>query len=166
MHDCLFCCSQGQLLSIWQDLSQSELNLNQQLSEFYDTLLSTWHGQIQWSSQVSGLQYQDRHLMGFTLLTLCSANFFFYLGFTQVFKKPYEVVTVLLIQSLGAMVPSIPVCLSTAMERAAQEERLGTLLELHHTTSTFGHNLEAAMLPHLGMHLNHMCKYCSWKMTT
>uniref|UniRef100_A0A3Q2VVH3 Conserved oligomeric Golgi complex subunit 7 n=1 Tax=Haplochromis burtoni TaxID=8153 RepID=A0A3Q2VVH3_HAPBU len=70
----------------------------------------------------------------------------------QVFKKPYEVVTVLLIQSLGAMVPSIPVCLSTAMERAAQEERLGTLLELHHTTSTFGHNLEAAMLPHLGEH--------------
>lgn len=113
-------CHKGQLLSIWQDLSQSELNLNQQLSEFYDTLLSTWHGQIQWSSQV--------------------------------FKKPYEVVTVLLIQSLGAMVPSIPVCLSTAMERAAQEERLGTLLELHHTTSTFGHNLEAAMLPHLGEH--------------
>uniref|UniRef100_A0A669ED80 Conserved oligomeric Golgi complex subunit 7 n=1 Tax=Oreochromis niloticus TaxID=8128 RepID=A0A669ED80_ORENI len=114
------CHKVGQLLSIWQDVSQSELSLNQQLSEFYDTLLSTWHGQIQWSSQV--------------------------------FKNPYEVVTVLLIQSLGAMVPSIPVCLSTTMERAAQEERLGTLLELHHTTSTFGHNLEAAMLPHLGEH--------------
>lgn len=111
-------CHKGQLVSMWQDLSQSELSLNQQLSEFYDTLLSTWHSQLQWSSQV--------------------------------FKNPYEVVTVLLIQTLGAMVPSIPVCLSTAVERAAQEQRLDTLLELHHTTSTFGHSLEAAMLPHLG----------------
>ncbi|XP_022599278.1 conserved oligomeric Golgi complex subunit 7 [Seriola dumerili] len=111
-------CHKGQLVSIWQDLSQSELSLNQQLSEFYDTLLSTWHAQLQWSSQV--------------------------------FKNPYEVVTVLLIQTLGAMVPSIAVCLSTAMERAALEQRLDTLLELHQTTSTFGHSLEAAMLPHLG----------------
>ncbi|XP_071319065.1 conserved oligomeric Golgi complex subunit 7 [Trachinotus anak] len=110
-------CHKGQLVSMWQDLSQSELSLNQQLSEFYDTLLSTWHAQLQWSSQV--------------------------------FKNPYEVVTVLLIQTLGAMVPSIAVCLSTAMERAAQEQRLDTLLELHQTTSTFGHSLEAAMLPHL-----------------
>ncbi|XP_044193436.1 conserved oligomeric Golgi complex subunit 7 [Thunnus albacares] len=113
-------CHKGQLVSMWQDLSQSELSLNQQLSEFYDTLLSTWHAQLQWSSQV--------------------------------FKNPYEVVTVLLIQTLGAMVPSIPVCLSTAMDRAAQEQRLDTLLELNHTTSTFGHSLEAAMLPHLGEH--------------
>ncbi|KAF7667698.1 hypothetical protein LDENG_00049090 [Lucifuga dentata] len=111
-------CHKAQLVSVWQDLSQSELGLNQQLSEFYDTLLSTWHTQLQWSSQV--------------------------------FKNPYEVVTVLLIQTLGAMVPSIPVCLGTVMERAAQEQRLDTLLELHHTTSTFGHGLEAAMLPHLG----------------
>lgn len=74
------------------------------------------------------------------------------------FKNPYEVVTVLLIQTLGAMVPSIPVCLSTAMERAPQEQRLDTLLELHHTTSTFGHNVEAAMLPHLGMRMSHICK--------
>ncbi|XP_054454778.1 conserved oligomeric Golgi complex subunit 7 [Anoplopoma fimbria] len=111
-------CHKGQLVSTWQDLSQSELNLNQQLSEFYDTLLSSWHSQLQWSSQV--------------------------------FKNPYEVVTVLLIQTLGAMVPSIPVCLSSAVERAAQEQRLDTLLELHQTTSTFGHSLEAAMLPHLG----------------
>lgn len=58
----------------------------------------------------------------------------------------------LLIQTLGAMVPSIAVCLSTAMERAAQEEHLDTLLELHQTTSTFGHGLEAAMLPHLGLY--------------
>ncbi|CAN9509110.1 unnamed protein product [Ophioblennius macclurei] len=111
-------CHKGQLVSIWQDLSQSELGLNQQLAEFYDTLLSTWHTQLQWSSQV--------------------------------FKNPYEVVTVLLIQTLGAMVPSIPVCLSSSMERAAQEQRLDTLLELHQTASTFGHGLEAAMLPHLG----------------
>ncbi|KAM3859388.1 conserved oligomeric Golgi complex subunit 7 [Diretmus argenteus] len=111
-------CHKGQLVSMWQDLSQSELGLNQQLSEFYDTLLSTWHSQLQWSSQV--------------------------------FKNPYEVVTVLLIQTLAAMVPSIPVCLGTAMEQVAQEQRLDTLLELHHTTATFGHSLEAAMLPHLG----------------
>ncbi|KAK2884859.1 conserved oligomeric Golgi complex subunit 7 [Channa argus] len=110
-------CHKGQLVSLWQELSQSELSLNQQLSEFYDTLLSTWHTQLQWTSQV--------------------------------FKNPYEVVTVLLIQTLGAMVPSIPVCLSTAMERAAQEQRLDTLLELHHTASNFGHCLEAAMLQHL-----------------
>uniref|UniRef100_A0A8C8CZ73 Conserved oligomeric Golgi complex subunit 7 n=1 Tax=Oncorhynchus tshawytscha TaxID=74940 RepID=A0A8C8CZ73_ONCTS len=111
-------CHKGQLVSVWQDLSQSELSLNQQLAEFYDTLLSTWHSQLQWSSQV--------------------------------FKNPYEVVTVLLIQTLGAMVPSIPVCLSTAMERAPQEQRLDTLLELHHTAATFGRSLAQAMLPHLG----------------
>ncbi|XP_069547627.1 conserved oligomeric Golgi complex subunit 7 [Brachyistius frenatus] len=111
-------CHKGQLVSMWQDIAQSELSLHQQLSEFYDTLLSTWHTQLQWTSQV--------------------------------FKNPYEVVTVLLIQTLGATVPSIPVCLSTAMERAAQEQRLDTLLELHHTTSNFGHSLEAAMLPHHG----------------
>ncbi|XP_023863949.1 conserved oligomeric Golgi complex subunit 7 [Salvelinus sp. IW2-2015] len=111
-------CHKGQLVSVWQDLSQSELSLNQQLAEFYDTLLSTWHSQLQWSSQV--------------------------------FKNPYEVVTVLLIQTLGAMVPSIPVCLSTAMERAPQEQQLDTLLELHHTAATFGRSLAQAMLPHLG----------------
>ncbi|XP_029383620.1 conserved oligomeric Golgi complex subunit 7 [Echeneis naucrates] len=111
-------CHKGQLVSMWQDLSQSELSLNQQLSEFYDTLLSTWHAQLQWSSQV--------------------------------FKNPYEVVTVLLIQTFGAMVPSIAVCLNTAIERTAQEQQLDTLLELHQTLSTFGDNLETAMLPHLG----------------
>uniref|UniRef100_A0A8C5EIS8 Conserved oligomeric Golgi complex subunit 7 n=1 Tax=Gouania willdenowi TaxID=441366 RepID=A0A8C5EIS8_GOUWI len=111
-------CQKVSLVSVWQDLSQSELSLNHQLSDFYDTLMSTWHTQLQWSSQV--------------------------------FKNPYEVVTVLLIQTLGAMVPSIPVCLSSAMERAPQEQRLDVLLELHQTVSTFGHNLESAMLPHLG----------------
>lgn len=43
---------QGQLVSMWQDLSQSELSLNQQLSELYDTLLSAWHCQLQWTHQV------------------------------------------------------------------------------------------------------------------
>uniref|UniRef100_A0A674NFK1 Conserved oligomeric Golgi complex subunit 7 n=1 Tax=Takifugu rubripes TaxID=31033 RepID=A0A674NFK1_TAKRU len=116
-------CHKVKLVSMWQDLSQSELSLNQQLSELYDTLLSAWHCQLQWTHQV--------------------------------FKNPYEVVTVLLIQTLGAMVPSIPVCLNTAMERAAQEQRLDTLLELHSITSTFGHSLEAAMLPHLGLFVIH-----------
>lgn len=110
-------CHKGQLVSVWQDLSQSELSLNQQLTEFYDTLLSTWHAQLQWCSQV--------------------------------FKRPYEVVTVLLVQTLGAMVPSAPVCLSTAVERTPQEQRLDALLELHHTTAAFGRSLESAMLPHL-----------------
>lgn len=76
----------------------------------------------------------------------------------QVFKNPYEVVTVLLIQTLGAMVPSIPVCLSTAMERAPQEQRLDTLLELHHTAATFGRSLAQAMLPHLGL----FACYCAY----
>ncbi|XP_077481878.1 conserved oligomeric Golgi complex subunit 7 [Stigmatopora argus] len=112
-------CHKVQLVNVWQDLSQSELLLNQQLSEFYDTLLSTWHAQLQWCSQV--------------------------------FKNPHEVVTVLLIQILGAMVPSIPMCLNTCMDRAPQEQRLDTLLELNNTALTLGHNLEAAMIPHLGV---------------
>ncbi|XP_023647445.2 conserved oligomeric Golgi complex subunit 7 [Paramormyrops kingsleyae] len=111
-------CHKVQLVSVWQDLCQSELSLNKQLSEFYDTLLSAWHTQLQWSAQV--------------------------------FKNPYEVVTVLLVQTLGAMVPSIPVCLSTAMDQTPHEDKLETLLELYQTAATFGRNLESAMLPHLG----------------
>lgn len=52
-------CFQGQLVSMWQELSQSELNLNQQLSEFYDTLLSSWHSQLQWSSQVKHASFNS-----------------------------------------------------------------------------------------------------------
>lgn len=70
--------------------------------------------------------------------------------FGQVFKNPYEVVTVLLVQTLGAMVPSIPVCLSTAMDQTPHEDKLEALLELYQTAATFGRNLESAMLPHLG----------------
>lgn len=60
--ECLFWHLQSQLVSMWQDISQSELSLNQQLSEFYDTLLSSWHSQLQWSSQVrrTTLHYKDR----------------------------------------------------------------------------------------------------------
>lgn len=138
---------------MWQDLSQSELSLSQQLSEFYDTLLSSWHSQLQWSSQVRNThphtgppseippRYQSNEG---NIIANASVRS------TQVFKNPYEVVTVLLIQTLAAMVPSIPVCLSTALERTAQEQRLDSLLELHGATTTFGHSLEAAMLPHLG----------------
>ncbi|MBN3275253.1 COG7 protein, partial [Polyodon spathula] len=111
-------CHKSQLVAVWQELCQSELSLDRQLTEFYDTLLATWHSQLQWSSQV--------------------------------FKNPYEIVTVLLIQTLGAMVPSIPVCLSTAMERAGQEAKLLILLDLYETAAHFAKGLEAAMLPHLG----------------
>jgi len=69
----------------------------------------------------------------------------------QVFKRPYEVVTVLLIQTLGAMVPSVPVCVASALERCEPEVRLEALLELHHTTAAFTRSLETAALPHLGM---------------
>ena len=68
----------------------------------------------------------------------------------QVFRNPYEVVTVLLIQTLGAMVPGVPVCLSSALEHTPPEQRLDSLLELHHTATAFGRSLEGAMLPHLG----------------
>lgn len=67
----------------------------------------------------------------------------------QVFKNPHEIVTVLLIQTLGALVPSIPVCLSTAMERTGQDTKLNQLLELHDATVHFAKGLEVAMLPNL-----------------
>ncbi|OXB68843.1 hypothetical protein ASZ78_002258 [Callipepla squamata] len=110
-------CHKVQLVAVWQDLCQSDLSLNRQLTELYDTLLGTWHSQLQWA--------------------------------TQVFKKPHEIVTVLLIQTLGALVPSIPVCLSTAMERTGQETKLSKLLELYDATVHFAKGLEVAMLPNL-----------------
>ncbi|CAM5142532.1 unnamed protein product [Eretmochelys imbricata] len=113
-------CHKVQLVTVWQDLCQSDLSLNRQLTELYDTLLGTWHSQLQWVMQV--------------------------------FKNPHEIVTVLLIQTLGALVPSIPVCLSTAMERASQETRLNKLLELHDTTAHFARGLEVAMLSNLNEH--------------
>ncbi|XP_034638661.1 conserved oligomeric Golgi complex subunit 7 [Trachemys scripta elegans] len=113
-------CHKVQLVTVWQDLCQSDLSLNRQLTELYDTLLGTWHSQLQWVMQV--------------------------------FKNPHEIVTVLLIQTLGALVPSIPVCLSTAMERASQETKLHKLLELHDTTAHFARSLEVAMVSNLKEH--------------
>ncbi|XP_075021726.1 conserved oligomeric Golgi complex subunit 7 isoform X2 [Calonectris borealis] len=110
-------CHKAQLVAAWQDLCQSDLSLNRQLTELYDTLLGTWHSQLQWA--------------------------------TQVFKNPHEIVTVLLIQTLGALVPSIPICLSTAMERTGQETKLNKLLELYDATIHFAKGLEVAMLPNL-----------------
>ncbi|XP_075421757.1 conserved oligomeric Golgi complex subunit 7 isoform X3 [Ascaphus truei] len=113
-------CNKVQLVSVWQELCQSEMSLDRQLTEFYDTLLSAWHTQLQWVSQV--------------------------------FKNPHEVVTVLLIQTLAAMVPSIPVCLSTVMERAGPEIRLSTVMELYQSTGHFAKSLESAILPNIGKH--------------
>ncbi|KYO41074.1 conserved oligomeric Golgi complex subunit 7 isoform X1 [Alligator mississippiensis] len=113
-------CHKVQLVAVWQDLCQSDLSLDRQLTELYDTLLGTWHSQLQWAMQV--------------------------------FKNPHEIVTVLLIQTLGALVPSIPVCLSTAMEQAGQETKLMKLLELYDTTLHFARGLEVAMLPNLQEH--------------
>ncbi|NXL78858.1 COG7 protein, partial [Leptocoma aspasia] len=110
-------CHKVQLVAVWQELCQSDLSLTRQLTELYDTLLGTWHAQLQWAAQV--------------------------------FKNPHEVVTVLLIQTLGALVPSIPVCLSTAMERTGQDTKLAQLLELHDATVHFAKGLEVAMLPNL-----------------
>uniref|UniRef100_A0AAR2LTV6 Conserved oligomeric Golgi complex subunit 7 n=1 Tax=Pygocentrus nattereri TaxID=42514 RepID=A0AAR2LTV6_PYGNA len=112
-------CHKVQLLNLWESVCQSDAPLKQQLSEFYDTLLSTWHTQLQWT--------------------------------TQVFKNPYEVVTVLMIQTLGAMVPSIPITITAALDRCPAESRLDTLLELHQTAANFSRSLETAMQPHLSM---------------
>lgn len=71
---------------------------------------------------------------------------------TQVFKNPYEVVTVLLIQTLGALVPSLPMCLSEGVETAGPELELTRLLEFYDTTAHFAKGLEMALLPHLQDH--------------
>ena len=44
---------QAQLLATWQELCQSDLPLDRQLTRFYDALLGAWHTQIQWSTQVT-----------------------------------------------------------------------------------------------------------------
>lgn len=79
----------------------------------------------------------------------------------QVFKNPHEVVTVLLIQTLGALVPSIPACLSTAMERTGQESKLAQLLELHDASVHFAKGLEVAMLPNLSKALALILPFCA-----
>nr|XP_008504971.1 PREDICTED: conserved oligomeric Golgi complex subunit 7 [Equus przewalskii] len=109
-------CHKVPLLAAWQELCQSELPLDRQLTGLYDALLGAWHTQSQWA--------------------------------TQVFKNPHEVVTVLLIQTLGALVPSLPVCLSSGVERAAPELELTKLLEFYDATAHFAKGLEMALLPH------------------
>lgn len=47
--------SQVQLTAVWQDLCQSDLPLDRQLTELYDVLLGTWHSQLQWATQVGGV---------------------------------------------------------------------------------------------------------------
>lgn len=103
-----------ELLAVWQELCQSDLPLDRQLTGLYDALLGAWHTQTQWASQV--------------------------------FKNPHEVVTVLLIQTLGALVPSLPGCLSDFVERAGPEQELDGLLELYTTTAHFAKGMEAALL--------------------
>ncbi|XP_006892752.1 PREDICTED: conserved oligomeric Golgi complex subunit 7 [Elephantulus edwardii] len=105
-----------QLLATWQELCQSDLPLDQQLTGLYDALLGAWHTQIQWAAQV--------------------------------FKNPHEVVTVLLIQTLGGLVPSLPVCLNSALERAGPEMELTRLLDFYDTTAHFAKGLEMALLSH------------------
>ncbi|KAM4829783.1 conserved oligomeric Golgi complex subunit 7 isoform 2-T2 [Thomomys bottae] len=109
-------CHKAPLLETWQELCQSDLPLDRQLTGLYDALLGAWHTQIQWASQV--------------------------------FKNPHEVVTVLLIQTLGALVPSLPLCLSAGVERAGPELELSKLLEFYDTTAHFAKALEMALLPH------------------
>ncbi|XP_052055885.1 conserved oligomeric Golgi complex subunit 7 isoform X2 [Apodemus sylvaticus] len=113
-------CHKVQLLAAWQELCQSDLPLDRQLTGLYDALLGAWHTQTQWA--------------------------------TQVFKNPHEVVTVLLIQTLGALVPSLPMCLSAGVERAGPELELTSLLEFYDTTAHFAKGLEMALLPHLQDH--------------
>ncbi|XP_068945356.1 conserved oligomeric Golgi complex subunit 7 isoform X2 [Petaurus breviceps papuanus] len=108
-----FKCHKAQLLSYWQNLCQRDLPLERQLTELYETLLSTWHIQLQWSMQV--------------------------------FKNPHEVVTVLLIQILGALVPSLPGCLDSGIERAGPDKRLTKLLEFYETTDHFAKGLEMVL---------------------
>ncbi|XP_066496653.1 conserved oligomeric Golgi complex subunit 7 [Tiliqua scincoides] len=110
-------CHKAQLLAVWQDLCQSDLPLDRQLTELYDLLLGTWHAQLQWT--------------------------------TQVFQSPHQVVAVLLIQVLGALVPSVPICLGTAMDCASPDNKLHCLLGLYEATAYFARSLEAAMLPSL-----------------
>uniref|UniRef100_A0A8D0S7P0 Conserved oligomeric Golgi complex subunit 7 n=1 Tax=Sus scrofa TaxID=9823 RepID=A0A8D0S7P0_PIG len=66
----------------------------------------------------------------------------------KVFRNPHEVVTVLLIQTLGALVPSLPICLSSGVERAGPELELVKLLEFYGATAHFAKGLEMALLPH------------------
>lgn len=70
----------------------------------------------------------------------------------------------LLIQTLGALVPSIPVCLGSAVERTGRDARLNKLLELYDATVHFAKGLEVAMLPNLSkaLALNFVFLFCQF----
>uniref|UniRef100_A0A8C1U2J6 Conserved oligomeric Golgi complex subunit 7 n=1 Tax=Cyprinus carpio TaxID=7962 RepID=A0A8C1U2J6_CYPCA len=140
-------CHKAQLLSVWESICQSDAPLKQQLSEFYDTLLSTWHTQLQWSSQVHTLSSAPQYSIHALTVTHTLRRVYMCV---QVFRNPCEVLTVLMIQTLGAMVPSIPDCIAVALKRCSGDSRLDVLLELHQTAANFSRSLEAAMQPHLG----------------
>ncbi|KAL6033186.1 hypothetical protein STEG23_023802 [Scotinomys teguina] len=84
-------------------------------------------------------------------MSICTFGSWF-IFLLEVFKNPHEVVTVLLIQTLGALVPSLPMCLSAGVERAGPELELTRLLEFYDTTAHFAKGLEMALLPHLQDH--------------
>ncbi|XP_023375859.1 conserved oligomeric Golgi complex subunit 7 [Pteropus vampyrus] len=67
---------------------------------------------------------------------------------SQVFRNPHEVATVLLIQTLGDLAPSLPACLSAGVEQAGPELELSRLLDFHATTTHFAKGLEMALLSH------------------
>lgn len=67
---------------------------------------------------------------------------------SQVFRNPHEVATVLLIQTLGDLTPSLPACLSAGVEQAGPELELSRLLDFHATTTHFAKGLEMALLSH------------------
>lgn len=46
---------QVQLLAAWQELCQTDLPLDRQLTGLYDALLGALHTQIQWAMQVTAL---------------------------------------------------------------------------------------------------------------
>lgn len=63
---------QVQLVAAWQELCQSDLPLEQQLTGLYDVLLGAWHTQTQWATQVTArlcsgenkaLVTEDRYLL-------------------------------------------------------------------------------------------------------
>lgn len=80
----------------------------------------------------------------------------------QVFKNPHEVVTVLLIQTLGALLPPLPDCLSSSVERAGPELELLKLLEFYDATAHFAKGLEMAQLPHPRKHSFWLVFTCSF----
>lgn len=49
---------QVQLLAAWQELCQSDLPLDRQLTGLYDALLGAWHMQTQWATQVTAHRWR------------------------------------------------------------------------------------------------------------